>query len=79
LVAETFIHFFNPQASVSWPSTMNFWHFGSLDCWLRHPPAHITEFGGFICHLSLTVCTVVMVCGVGYDDLPLELLPGFKS
>jgi len=32
LVAEIFIPFFNPQASVSCPSTLNFWPLGILNC-----------------------------------------------
>src|SRR6476620_193316 len=82
LVAATIIPFFKPKASVSWPSTMNFWPFGILNSWLvPSSKVKITVLGGEICHtFPVTLFTVVMVLGVVVTMVVrCSFMPGFRE
>src|SRR6476646_2651644 len=82
LVAETIIPFFKPNASVSCPSTINFWPFGILNSWLvPSSRVRITVLGGEICHtFPVTLFTVVMVLGVVVTMVVrCSFMPGFRE
>ena len=82
LVADTFIPFCRPQASVIWPSMLNFWPSGILNAWLvPSSKVRMTELGGFTYHtVPVTLFTVVMVCGVVVVVMVRSsVMPGFRS
>jgi hypothetical protein len=63
-VAEMFIPSLRPQASVSWPSTLNFWPLGMLKDWfVPSSKVRMTEFGGLTRQtLPVTVFTFSVWC-----------------
>src|SRR5437667_2431005 len=82
LVAEIFIPCFRPNASVSWPFTLNFWPLGILKrSVLPSASFKITEFGGVTCQtVPVTVWTVVTVLGVVVVVIVrCSFIPGFSS
>ena len=59
----TFITFLEGKASTTWPSTLNFWSLGILNCWfVLLSSARITDVGGVTCQtLPVTVWIVVTI------------------
>ena len=66
LVAETFIPFLKPKASVSFPSIVNFCPLGIVNCWtVPSSNRRETDDGGLTQNtVPVTVSTVVTVFGV---------------
>ena len=82
LVAEIFIPFFRPKASSIWPSTLNFWPSGIVNCWfLPFSMVRMTEVGGVTCHtVPVTLLVVVTVRGVlVVMVVRSSFIPGFRS
>ena len=64
LVAEIFIPFFRPKASSIWPSTLNFWPSGIVNCWFL-PFSMVRMIVAARCAaVPVTLLVVVTVRGV---------------